>query len=396
MKKYLFVMFVTTFVFACVNESSLDNIPLDGVSQLNDLHSNYGYTPQGHVQKLTLANGQVVYMDSDSTFFLADVTFSREQIEQMDSANNRSVAVKSIDRYWQNKVIPYKINSGFTQNQISIINSALATLESVVQLDFQPISTTSYPCIIFTPSSNANNSPLGKQANGNTINLYSAYFSQTTVMHEVMHSLGFFHEQARTDRDNYVIIYEDNIEDGKDHNFKTFQERELLGYNLGSFDYNSIMIYSSTDFGINGSVTMTKLDGSLISQGTSLSSGDIAGLNFIYGPKAVLTTTLNSWEDRGDDLTIDESGIYSNVITFRDSNNQPTSLTHQRLVVVKFHMERQEGPDSSNHISSTYTEYYVVPAGSTQYNLPNTEYTLQEDMGVLRFYQNEWYTVHVL
>ena len=37
-----------------------------------------------------------------------------------------------------------------------------------------------------------------------------------------MHALGIYHEQSRPDRDDYVFIDEEEVEDGKLHNFNKY------------------------------------------------------------------------------------------------------------------------------------------------------------------------------
>ena len=46
------------------------------------------------------------------------------------------------------------------------------------------------------------------------VGLASDCMKKGIVMHELIHVIGFFHEQSRTDRDDHVKIVWDNIIDG--------------------------------------------------------------------------------------------------------------------------------------------------------------------------------------
>lgn len=51
--------------------------------------------------------------------------------------------------------------------------------------------------------------------NANRVTLHENCFVKGIVLHELMHALGFTHEQNRPDRDEFVKIDFDNIRNGK-------------------------------------------------------------------------------------------------------------------------------------------------------------------------------------
>jgi len=70
-----------------------------------------------------------------------------------------------------------------------------------------------------------------------------------TAMHEMGHTLGMAHEQARPDRDEYVYVDFGNIKSADQHNFKVEKNAD----SKRPYDVLSLMHYGTKDFAIDSS-----------------------------------------------------------------------------------------------------------------------------------------------
>lgn len=106
------------------------------------------------------------------------------------------------------------------------------------------------------------------------------------IAHEIMHALGFIHEQNRNDRDDYIKVFPENIQEGYEQNFEILPAEFMKISGMTDFDFNSIMIYSKTMFAKSGThVLESKKSDTEIAPGASLSPLDRARLENAYGEK---------------------------------------------------------------------------------------------------------------
>uniref|UniRef100_A0A8B9ZGQ7 Metalloendopeptidase n=1 Tax=Anas platyrhynchos TaxID=8839 RepID=A0A8B9ZGQ7_ANAPL len=112
-----------------------------------------------------------------------------------------------------------------------------------------------------------------------------------TIQHEFLHALGFWHEQSRSDRDDYVSIIWDRIQSGKEHNFNKYDDKTSDSLNV-PYDYTSVMHYSQTAFR-NGTeptiVTNIPDFMDVIGQRMDFSDYDLQKLNRLYNCSSSLS-----------------------------------------------------------------------------------------------------------
>ncbi|HAZ13522.1 MAG: hypothetical protein A2X86_13405 [Bdellovibrionales bacterium GWA2_49_15] len=103
------------------------------------------------------------------------------------------------------------------------------------------------------------------------------------ILHELMHTLGFFHEQSRPDRDEYMVVFWENLDKKYWEQYKKISS-DFQNLTDSEFDFNSVMLYPPEAFALNPQLaTMAKLNGDLYTVNREeLSQLDIEKIRDIY------------------------------------------------------------------------------------------------------------------
>ncbi|XP_008308558.3 low choriolytic enzyme-like isoform X2 [Cynoglossus semilaevis] len=227
---------------------------------------------------LERANSHLTRFDNEPELIEGDIAIPSEAEKNADPCTSRGC---KWGKYTDGKVyIPYYITNHFSSREKSIITRGLESFTSFSCIRFRP-SRSSDRDWLQIESQNGCWSYVGRRGGKQVVSLArSGCLYHGTVQHELLHALGFNHEQTRSDRDNHIRVLLHNVVSGMEHNFN-----KIATLNQGTpYDYNSVMQYHRTAFSKNGQPTMVPIPNANVSFGTAreMSRNDIARLNTLY------------------------------------------------------------------------------------------------------------------
>ena len=279
--------------------------------------------------------GRVAYVNVDGmAYFEGDIVLGtteemeelRADVEQLEAENAEPYAIRSMitnrtsgaGRPWPSNTMYYRIASGFPNQQR--ITDAIKHIQSNTNLRL--VARTNQSNYVTFRTGNGCSSAVGMRGGEQFITLANGCATGHTI-HEIGHAAGLWHEQSRSDRDQYVTIHWENITDNMKHNF---DKRTDLGKDFGAYDYGSLMHYGRMDFSKNGKATMTPKNSSAsIGQRSGFSKGDIAALNSLYPSGSTPTPAVPACSFSSKPSSIPAAGgTYSFVAS---CSNSPTSYS---------------------------------------------------------------------
>lgn len=192
-------------------------------------------------------------------------------------------AVTDPSRLWPQGVVPYYIDSDdFDKEERSTIKEAVKRIEEETCIDFRAYKDSDNHYVVIRGDKDGCWSYVGRKEGGQTLNLGEKCVRHGVVVHELLHALGLHHQQSSHDRDDFVTIHWQNIEEDHKHNFDKYNNTAVTDYGVG-YDYSSIMHYSAYAFSKNDKITISAKDKKAkIGQRKSLSKKDILKINTMY------------------------------------------------------------------------------------------------------------------
>lgn len=149
------------------------------------------------------------------------------------------------DYLWPNGVVPYYLRDSLSDDEKETVKSAMKLLSDktdgcITFVEFKDKK--DHPDWVSFRAETCKTNYIGRQPGGGRqilpIGAYCSYKGE--IVHNLMHTLGFWDEQTRWDRDQYVHVNHKYVQDNEMHNFLKYAENSGRFY-YGNYDLNSIM-----------------------------------------------------------------------------------------------------------------------------------------------------------
>lgn len=183
-------------------------------------------------QKLIIAHGDIIIGDYD---------------DYEKYINGEKALTIASPKLWKKGRIPYELTEQ-EGHLFDVTTKTIAYFNENTKLTFVAREFEDEDYIRFETGNENCYSRLGRQGGAQIISLSNACTMQK-IAHEILHSLGFLHEQNREDRDDYITIIWDNIEPTQHLQFKKISN-SLMPTSQTKFNFNSIMLYPANAFSI--------------------------------------------------------------------------------------------------------------------------------------------------
>jgi len=189
-------------------------------------------------------------------------------------------------------VVPYTLKKGFTDAEKALIAAGIDQYHKGTCIKFVKRRKQKDYIEVFKGDPGACWSSLGRVGGKQRISLGKGCPGTGVVTHELMHALGWLHEQSRADRDDYIKIHWDNIEKNMWSQFRKCENCDAQGT---PYDTTSVMQYGIWAFQKSRDVpSMTKIgcpedevwpskeSGCRLGQYNGLNESDLKELNLMY------------------------------------------------------------------------------------------------------------------
>uniref|UniRef100_A0A182NB32 Metalloendopeptidase n=1 Tax=Anopheles dirus TaxID=7168 RepID=A0A182NB32_9DIPT len=159
---------------------------------------------------------------------------------------------------WTNGVVPYVVKANFTGAERRLLQAAFTQYATKTCVRFVR-RTNELQYITITNDPTGCYSYVGRSPDPteNVVNLQTpgCMTDVGTPVHELMHTLGFLHEQSRSDRDTYITFHPENLR-------SEYQDPQFIAINFGKYEDPSLTNYG-VSYGLDSVMHYSRLAGAV-------------------------------------------------------------------------------------------------------------------------------------